>query len=219
MTSPPLLTGELEPPSLLDPLKTKDNVDHAGLSQLSDLLKELLPYSELKLFNLSLKNNWLTAHPLKETKDATEDLWTTLSNGSSKTVLPLKTNTHINQLTENAKLPKELSISHHSKMSLLEMLILLLPLLLNNQFPSLLMLKTSNSTIQEFSLTAVIHLITESPLLDTLLMLGLLKTLGENLGEKKDTLDSREETLVDLLTLPLTLFFEIKIFYFDLYRN
>jgi hypothetical protein len=42
-------------------------------------------------------------------------------------------------------------------------------------------------------------------IIDTHLMLGLLKTPGPLNGENQDTLDSREETLVVLLTLPVIL--------------
>jgi hypothetical protein len=56
---------------------------------------------------------------------------------------------------------------------------------------------TSNSTPLESSVTVKNPLITELPLLDTPKMLGLLRILGEPLGEKKDISESREETPVD----------------------
>jgi len=77
-----LSTGELKEPSLQ--LKTKDNVDHAGLSPPLVPLKEL---NSLKLENLlhTLNNNSLIAHHPSEMKVAMEDLWTKLSNTLSKT--------------------------------------------------------------------------------------------------------------------------------------
>jgi hypothetical protein len=54
------------------PSKTKDNVDHAGLSPQPDHWNLALPSSE-KDSETSLNNNWLTAHRAKETWDATED--------------------------------------------------------------------------------------------------------------------------------------------------
>jgi len=44
------------PKELSLPLKTKDNVDHAGLSVPPDLLKELIS-SKTENYNLSLNNN------------------------------------------------------------------------------------------------------------------------------------------------------------------
>ena len=81
-TSLTQLTGELK--ELLIQLKTKDNVDHAGLSQPLEQLKELnsLPPENL---HLTLNNNSLIAHHHSETKVAMEDSWTMLSNTSSKT--------------------------------------------------------------------------------------------------------------------------------------
>ena len=60
------------PKELLLQLKTKDNADHAGLSQPQELLKEL---NSLPLENLlpSLNNNLLTAQPHLETTDAMVD--------------------------------------------------------------------------------------------------------------------------------------------------
>jgi hypothetical protein len=156
----------------------------------------------------------LTAHPNSETKDAMEDLWTMLSNTLKNMVLPLKTNTHTNPLLENVKFKEEISKSNLTLMLLLEMLINSLPLLPNNQFQLPLMLTTSNFMIQEFSLIAKPNLITELPLLDTLKMLGLSKTHGENLGEKMDTSDLREETPVGLPMLPLTQSYENREYFF-----
>jgi len=72
------LTGDNKEPLTL--LKTKDNVDPAGPSPLSELLKEPLPFSEPNNSSLSPNLSWLTVLPLMETTDATEDGWITDSN-------------------------------------------------------------------------------------------------------------------------------------------
>lgn len=84
-----MLTGppkEKSPPS-----RTKDNVDHAGLSQPPALLNHGL-FSTDKM-STSLNNNLLTAQDLKETKDAMEDghpaLLTTLRLTESPQLLPI----------------------------------------------------------------------------------------------------------------------------------
>lgn len=136
------------------------------------------------------------------------------------TELPLKTNILITPFLDHVNLKEEISKSHLSMMSPLEMLInspLPLP---NNQYPSLLMPITSNSILEVSSLTVKHLLTTELPLLDTPLMLGSLKTLGVKSGENPDTLDSREETPVDLLTLPHTPFSEkYEFFYILLFKT
>lgn len=133
---------------------------------------------------------------------------------------PLKLLTLITQSLEDVKFKEELSKSHLTMMLLKEMLInspLPLP---NNQYPSLLMPITSNSILEVSSLTVKNLLITELPLLDIPLMLGSLKTLGEKSGENPDTLDSREETPVDLLTLLHTPFSEkYEFFYILLFKT
>merc|ERR1712216_327979 len=113
-----------------------------------------------------------------------------------------------NPFPEDVNLKEETLKSLHTLMLNKEMLNNSLLLLLNNQYPSLLMPITSNSIAQESFLTVKLNLIMESLLLDTPLKLGSLKTHGENHGEKKDILDLKEEILVDLLMLPVTLFSE-----------
>jgi hypothetical protein len=74
-----MLTLELMPPLLLigDPkekfqmLKTRDNVDHAGLSQPPDHWNQNLPFM-VQVWEISLNNNWLIAHKTMETRDAME---------------------------------------------------------------------------------------------------------------------------------------------------
>jgi hypothetical protein len=64
------------------------------------------------------------------------------------------------------------------------------------------MLITSNSIVEVSSLTVQPALITELPLLDILLIIGSLKTLGVPVGEKKDIFTLKEEILVVLPMLP-----------------
>lgn len=70
MRRPTLITSNWEEPLTL---RTKDNVDHAGLSvplPLTNLPVQLKPKPKL---SLSLNNTWSTAPKKEETKDATED--------------------------------------------------------------------------------------------------------------------------------------------------
>ena len=94
-----LSTGELKEPSLQ--LKTKDNVDHAGLSPPLVPLKEL---NSLKLENLlpTQNNNSLIAQHPSEMKVAMEDLWTKLSNTLSKTHSKQNQTIHTQLLMEPA---------------------------------------------------------------------------------------------------------------------
>jgi len=158
---PPVLIGEPEALLLLVPLKIKDNVDHAGLSQLLDPLKEPPLSMEKKNSNLSLNPNLLIAHHLMEMKDAMEDLWTMPSNMFKNTVLLLKLPIPTNPPMENAKPKEELSKSPDIPMSPKEMPRLLLLPVPNNPSQLPLMPTTSNSTTTEFSLIAKTNLITE----------------------------------------------------------
>ena len=83
-------------------------MDHAGLSQQLELLKEL---NSLPLVNLLLilNNNSLIAHHLSETTAVMEDLWTMLSNISRKTHLNLNLIIHTLLLMElaNTSLQRE----------------------------------------------------------------------------------------------------------------
>jgi len=73
---PQLITFQIQSIGLLKelllPLRTKVNVDHAGLSLLLEHLKENTsePMEHLKA---TLNNNWLTALKLMEMEDAMED--------------------------------------------------------------------------------------------------------------------------------------------------
>lgn len=127
------------------------------------------------------------------------------SNMLNKTVSLPKVPTHMLPEKELVKPILELTKSQDTLMFPNKMLTNQPPLLPNNQFQLPLMPLISNSTLVESSLTVKLNLITELPLLDTTLMLGLLKTHGVAHGEKKDILDLLEETPVVLLTLPLTL--------------
>lgn len=90
---------------------------------------------------------------------------------------------------ENVKPTKETSLSLNSMMLNQEVFLPWLPLWLDNPSPLLLMPITFNSILLEFSKIVKLLLITELLLLDIPLMLGLLKTHGEPVGEKKDILD------------------------------
>ena len=83
-------------------------MDHAGLSQQLELLKEL---NSLPLVNLLLilNNNSLIAHHLSETTVVMEDLWIMLSNISRKTHLNLNPIIHTLLLMElaNTSLQRE----------------------------------------------------------------------------------------------------------------
>jgi len=57
---------------MLLPSKTKDNVDHAGLSLLQDQSNQFILFKK-RLFQAYLNNNWLIVHPASEIKDAMED--------------------------------------------------------------------------------------------------------------------------------------------------
>ena len=196
-----LSTGELKEPSLQ--LKTKDNVDHAGLSPPLVLLKEL---NSLPLVNLLhyLNNNSLIAHHLSETKVAMEVLWTVLSNTLSKTHSNLKLTTDTLLLTESANTSpqRELVKSHHSLMLLQTMLTNLRQLLHLDQFQLQLKLTElySNLTLQESSLANVaeLALTTESSPSDMELKVdkitSSLKTHGVLHGEIKDLSKSEQTT-------------------------
>ena len=126
-------------------------------------------------------------------------------NSSLITELSLKILILIKLEMDHVKLKLDLSKSLNSPMLDKEVLKPQPLLLLNNQYPLLLMLLTSNSILMVSFLIVRHLLITELLLLDIPQMLGLLKTPGLNLGEKKDISDQLEETLVGLLTLLLIL--------------
>ena len=184
-------------------LKTKDNVDHAGLSLPPDQLKEL---NSLPLVNLLhyLNNNSLIAHHPSETKVAMEVLWTVLSNTLSKTHSNLKLTTDTLLLTESANTSpqRELVKSHHSLMLLQTMLTNLRQLLHLDQFQLQLKLTElySNLTLQESSLANVaeLALTTESSPSDMELKVdkitSSLKTHGVLHGEIKDLSKSEQTT-------------------------
>jgi hypothetical protein len=193
-----LSTGELKEPSLQ--LKTKDNVDHAGLSPPLVLLKEL---NSLPLVNLLhyLNNNSLIAHHPSETKVAMEVLWTVLSNTLSKTHSKLKLLIHTQLLMEPANtLPqRELVKSNHS---------LMLPqtMLLNSRLPLtspqlLLPLKPINTPSKHTPVESLLKdaeptSTTESSPSDMELKVdkitSSLKTHGVLHGEIKDTSKSEQ---------------------------
>jgi len=138
-----------------------------------------------------------------------EDWWTTLSNTLKPTVSLPKLLILMLELTKPAKPTLELSKLPDTLMLLQEA-----PLNYNLQLPpnpyqSPLMQPTGNSTAEVFSATALKIWTTVSWLLVTKLTLtGLLRTLGEPLGELKDTSLLRKETHAVLLKPPHTLLFE-----------
>jgi hypothetical protein len=88
-------------------LRTKDNVDHAGPSQLLALFNHGL--SSKDKAQVFLNNNSLTAQDLKETKDATVDGHQVLLTMLEQTVLPLQVPILMLQKTNHAKLKVDLS--------------------------------------------------------------------------------------------------------------
>jgi len=109
---PTQLTGDQRSPLS----RTKDNADHAGLSQLSELWKEKPQFTD-KAYKALLNNNWLIAQEAMETTDAAVDGWITDSNSSRITVSPLKISTHTELLTKLANSQEETSRSLNSLMS------------------------------------------------------------------------------------------------------
>jgi hypothetical protein len=88
-------------------LRTKDNVDHAGPSQLLELSNpSIFSRDKAQVF---LNNNSLTAQDLKETKDATVDGHQVLLTMLEQTVLPLQVPILMLQKTNHAKLKVDLS--------------------------------------------------------------------------------------------------------------
>merc|ERR1719223_1507815 len=86
--------------------KTKDSVDHAGLSRPSLLWRDLISLRK-ESFSSSLSNNLSTAPRLKETRVAME----VLKSGHSSMLRKLpwssrKTTSTPQELEENARLPK-----------------------------------------------------------------------------------------------------------------
>lgn len=111
-----LQTGPLKALSL--PLKTKDHVDHAGLSVLLDLLKRLT-LNPPENYYLSLNKNQSTVLDHSETKDVMEDLWTMLSNSLKKTESLLKTTILTLENKENVMLLKKDQVLSKSTDSLM----------------------------------------------------------------------------------------------------
>jgi len=89
----------------------------------------------------------------------------------------------------NKPAPKMLVPSKFQDLLMLKPAMILLMPSLEDPFQLLLMLPTGQPTKVEFSLTAKLPLTTESPLPESLINTGTLKTLGEPLGERVDTSD------------------------------
>ena len=144
----------------------------------------------------TLNNNSLIAHLHSETKVAMEDLWTKLSNTSSKTHLKLNLTIHTMPLMEHANTfnQRESEKSHLSLMLFRVSTNLRLLLLLDqSQLLSKLTKLYSNLTLQESSQARCVEpaLTTESSPSDmelrTVKITSSLKTHGEPHGEIKDT--------------------------------
>jgi len=88
--------------------KTKVNVVHAGLSLPLQHLKELCSSKQENL--RAILNNNLSTVLKMVTKDVTEDLWTTLSNGGNKLAMKLITRetTHTQLKMDHANKPDTL---------------------------------------------------------------------------------------------------------------
>ena len=145
----------------------------------------------------TLNNNSLIAHLHSETKVAMEDLWTKLSNTSSKTHSKLNLTIHTRLLMEPANTfnQRESEKSHLSLMLLQRVStnLRLLLLLDQSQLLSKLTELYSNLTLQESSQARCVEpaLTTESSPSDmelrTVKITSSLKTHGEPHGEIKDT--------------------------------
>ena len=152
----------------------------------------------------TLNNNSLIAHLHSETKVAMEDLWTKLSNTSSKTHLKLNLTIHTMPLMEHANTfnQRESEKSHLSLMLLQRVStnLRLLLLLDQSQLLSKLIELYSNLTLQELSQARRVEpaLTTESSPSDMELraekITSSLKTHGDPHGETMDTSKSELTT-------------------------
>merc|ERR1712216_388572 len=134
-------------------LKTKDHAVLVGLSLLL-LLVNPSKLSTEEPSEISLNNNSLTVLDLMEIKDVTVVLWITVSLITKITVSVPNPPINIPPETEPVKLmpvPKMNSPSPVSPMLRLNLLMVLKPLVINNQFPLLLMLVLLGNSISEES--------------------------------------------------------------------
>ena len=195
-----LSTGELKEPSLQ--LKTKDNVDHAGLSPPLVLLKE---QNSLPLENLlhTLNNNSLIAHHPSEMKVAMEDLWTRLSNTLSKTHSKPNQTIHTLLLMEPANTSPQRELVKLLDSKMLHQTVLLNSRLLSTfhqfQLPlKLINIPSKHTPVELLLLDVEPTSITESSPSDMELktdkITSSLKTHGELHGETKDTSKSDKTT-------------------------
>ena len=184
-----MLTGLLK--EKFQKLKTKDNVDHAGPSQLLELSNPSI-FSRDKVL-VFLSNNSLTAQDLKETKDAMVDGLQVPLTTLKLTVSPLKVLTPMLLKIKPAKLKEDLSKLLDTQATVdatdwpVESTLTL--------FQLLLMLPTGVLTSLESSITARPALTTQYCWLVSSVDPGKSRTLGELDGERLDTSDLLEETL------------------------
>lgn len=97
-----MLTGLLK--ERLPQLKIKEDVDHAGLSQLLEPSNQDMPLRLERLSNNGLSNNSLTAQPHTETTDAMVDGWIMPSTMLPRMTNSLRLHTHITLKMNHAKL-------------------------------------------------------------------------------------------------------------------
>jgi len=199
-------------------LKIKDNAEVAGPS---------LPLDHWNLSALSLEkdyltflnNNWLIVLHHLETKDAMEVWWTMHFNLLLKTVLLLKMLIPIRLLTKHAKLKEETSRSQNSLMlknqdSWKRLALIWLMLSLNNPYQLVLMPNNGNSTLEVSSqIVKRLWIMVSLPSVMILNKTGSSRTLGEQVGENKDSSDLRKEILVVFATLLAIPLFEEKLFW------
>ena len=187
----PSMPTSIGPPRDKSPQsRTKAAVDHAGPSALLVSLNHgHFPRDKLLT---SLNSNWLIAHPNTEMRDATEDstmrVLPTLRTTASPPLLTIPTLLRL-KLARRTEEPSKLPVS---------------PLLKDAptcKTPSKadplvcqLMLLTGADILQVFSTTAVATLTTTSSWSDLPQPTTRSRTLGEHLGENKDSSDSPSET-------------------------
>jgi len=187
-------------------LRTKVHADHAGLSQ-PPVPSKVLTRLPRDHSSHSQNNNWLTAHPHTETPAVTEDGWTMPSTILKLTNSRLKATTVMPELEEPASttLLKVSPMTDHTLMlpSTTKLNSKLPSTTDQSQLPLKLIKPSSNHTLVESShqLLAEPHWITVSSLLDMELKdqphIGLLRTLGDHLGENLDMSDSQETKHLD----------------------
>ena len=203
MVTPPQSTGERKTPSPQS--RTKDNVDHAGLSQPPVQLKVSMP-SPTKISSPSPNNNSLIAPNLMMvTKVAMVEKWILLSNTSKPTKLKKNQTTDIKESMALATtMPQRESSALKASLMFLKATLKNLRTLLprdQSQLPLKLIPSSSNSTVvvssavkaAEPTSTTVSWLLVME--LKTEKTTGLSRTHGAQAGENPDSSDSPREEM------------------------